>query len=129
MTFEEILDQVIALLRQRGRVTYRTLKRQFQLDDPALEDLTIELIKGQRLAADEDGDVLVWIGDAAASPAQKPSPRPPFSLSGGGAAPDGPLLLPPPRPRRNGASSPSSSVTSSARRRSRRSWTRKTCAR
>src|SRR5262249_40888492 len=42
-----------------------TLKRQFQLDDTALEDLTVELIKGQRLAADEDGEVLVWIGDAA----------------------------------------------------------------
>jgi hypothetical protein len=67
--FVAVLDQVIALLRQRGRVTYRTLKRQFQLDDPALEDLTVELIKGQRLAADEDGEVLVWIGDAATSPA------------------------------------------------------------
>jgi hypothetical protein len=39
MTFEGILDQAIALLRQRGRVTYRTLKWQFQLEDDALEDL------------------------------------------------------------------------------------------
>ena len=31
--FVAVVDQVIALLRQRGRVTYRTLKRQFQLDD------------------------------------------------------------------------------------------------
>ena len=46
MTFEEVLDQAIALLQRRGRVTYRTLKRQFQLDDTALEDLTVELIKG-----------------------------------------------------------------------------------
>ena len=59
------LDQVVALLRQRQRVTYRALKRHFQLDDAVLEDLAVELIKGQRLAADEDGDVLVWIGDAA----------------------------------------------------------------
>jgi hypothetical protein len=29
MTFEEPLDQAIALLQRRGRVTYRTLKRQF----------------------------------------------------------------------------------------------------
>ena len=64
MTFEEILDQAIALLQRRGRVTYRTLKRQFQLDDAALEDLTIELIKGQRLTVDEDGEVLVWAGAA-----------------------------------------------------------------
>ena len=33
MTFEEILDQAIAMLQRRGRVTYRALKRQFQLDD------------------------------------------------------------------------------------------------
>ena len=50
MDFVAVVDQVIALLRQRGRVTYRTLKRQFQLDDAALEDLKIELIEGQRLA-------------------------------------------------------------------------------
>ena len=69
MDFVAVVDQVIALLRQRGRVAYRTLKRQFQLDDEALEDLKVELIKSQRLAADEDGDVLVWIGDAAVPPA------------------------------------------------------------
>jgi class 3 adenylate cyclase len=67
--FVAVLDQVIALLRQRGRVAYRTLKRQFQLNDEALEDLKVELIKSQRLAADEDGDVLVWLGDAAVLPA------------------------------------------------------------
>ena len=32
MTFEEVLDQALALPQRRGRVTYRTLKRQFQLD-------------------------------------------------------------------------------------------------
>ena len=66
-TLVAVVDQVIALLRQRGRLTYRTLKRQFQLDDTALEDLTIELIKGQRLAVDEDGEVLVWIGETASA--------------------------------------------------------------
>ena len=35
MTFEEILDQAIAMLQRRGRFTYNTLKRQFQLDDTA----------------------------------------------------------------------------------------------
>src|SRR5262245_53041855 len=63
MNFEAILDQAIAMLQRRGRVTYRTLKRQFQLDDDALEDLKEELIYGQRLAADEDGRVLVWMGE------------------------------------------------------------------
>jgi TOMM system kinase/cyclase fusion protein len=63
MNFEEILDQAIAMLQRRGRVTYRTLKRQFQLDDDALEDLKEELIYGQHLAVDEDGRVLVWRGE------------------------------------------------------------------
>ena len=62
MTFEEILDQALALLQRRGRVTYRTLKRQFQLEEDALEDLKAEIIKGQRLAVDENGEVLVWTG-------------------------------------------------------------------
>ena len=68
MDFVAVVDQVIALLRQRGRVTYRTLKRQFQLDDEALDDLKVELLNGQRLAADEDGEVLVWTGDAGTAP-------------------------------------------------------------
>jgi len=44
MDFVAIVDQVITLLRQRGRMTYRTLQRQFQLDDDALHDLTDELL-------------------------------------------------------------------------------------
>src|SRR5262249_8570988 len=68
--FVAVLDQVITLLRQRGRLTYRTLKRQFELDDAALEDLKEELIYGQRLATDEDERVLVWMCDTAATPPQ-----------------------------------------------------------
>ena len=73
MDFEEILDQAIALLQRRGRVTYRALKRQFDLDDAFLEDLTVELIKGQRLARDENGEVLVWTGTTA--PPAVPTPQ------------------------------------------------------
>src|SRR5215467_10286488 len=68
MTFEEILDQAIAMLQRRGRLTYGALKRQFQLDDAYLEDLKAELIEGQRLAIDEDGRVLVWTGRADVPP-------------------------------------------------------------
>ena len=81
MTFEEILDQAIAMLQRRGRLTYRTLQRQFQLDDTALEDLKDELIYGQRLAADEDGRVLVWISDTDVSPTT--APRAPQPVSSG----------------------------------------------
>jgi len=42
--FVAVVDQVIGLLRQRGRMTYRTLQRQFQLDDDALHDLKDELL-------------------------------------------------------------------------------------
>jgi len=73
MTFEEILDQAMAMLQRRGRLTYSTLKRQFQLDDAALEDLKNELIEGQRLAVDERGNVLVWSGAAAPPTSQAPT--------------------------------------------------------
>src|SRR6516165_1195016 len=73
MTFEEILDQAIAMLQRRGRLTYSTLKRQFQLDEAALEDLKNELIEGQRLAVDERGNVLVWTGEAGTTPTPSPS--------------------------------------------------------
>ena len=68
MTFEEILDQAIAMLQRRGRLTYGALKRQFQLDDAYLEDVKAELIEGQRVAVDEDGRVLVWTGDVVMAP-------------------------------------------------------------
>ena len=80
MTFEEILDQAIDMLRRRGRLTYGALKRQFNLDDAYLEDLKEELIEGQRLAVDEQGKVLVWIGErepvAALAPAALPATVP-----------------------------------------------------
>ena len=68
MDFVAVVDQAIALLRQRGRLTYRTLQLQFQLDDAHLQALTDEIIKGQQLATAEDGDVLVWIGNATSPP-------------------------------------------------------------
>jgi hypothetical protein len=76
MTFEEILDQAVAMLQRRGRVAYRTLKRQFQLDDDALEDLKTEIIKAQRLAVDEGGDVLVWTGGTELPVASWPARAP-----------------------------------------------------
>ena len=43
MDFYAVLDQVVYLLRSRGRVSYRALKRQFALDDELLTDLKAEL--------------------------------------------------------------------------------------
>jgi class 3 adenylate cyclase/predicted ATPase len=74
MTFEEVLDQAMAMLQRRGRLTYRTLQLHFQLDDAHLEALKDELIYGQRLAVDEDGRVLVWTGETdVPSPAPAPA--------------------------------------------------------
>src|SRR6266568_4069637 len=96
MTFEEILDQAIAMLQRRGRLTYGALKRQFQLDDAYLEDVKAELIEGQRLAADEDGRVLVWTGGASTPPESvaflPPHQEEPL------AAPHTPSASPPPEP-------------------------------
>src|SRR5215813_12930452 len=55
---------MIALLRQRGRVAYRTLKVQFNLDNDVLEALKDELLYAQQVARDEDERILVWTGDA-----------------------------------------------------------------
>src|SRR5262245_44837146 len=75
-----VLDQVVDLVRRRGRVAYRALKYQFALDDEGLEALKDELIKAQRLARDEEGTVLVWAGDGEVTatsnggPVHSPSP-------------------------------------------------------
>src|SRR5512145_3509217 len=70
MEFEEVLEQTIALLQRQGRVSYGALKRRFHLDDAYLDDIKTELIEAQRLAVDEHGLVLVWIGavDAPTAP-------------------------------------------------------------
>ncbi len=64
MTFEEILDQALAMLQRRGRVTYGTLKRQFQLDDDALNDLKDALLYAHPQVYDDAGRGLVWTGGA-----------------------------------------------------------------
>ena len=64
MTFVETLEQVRDLLQSKGRISYRALKRQFALDDDYVEDLKAELIDAERVASDEDGKVLVWVGNA-----------------------------------------------------------------
>ena len=64
MNLLEIITQVRSFLEQNGRVSYRMLRRQFELDDDALDELREELVEIQRVAADEGGRVLVWVGTA-----------------------------------------------------------------
>ncbi len=82
MTFEDILDQVRAVLQREQRISYRALKRRFALDDDYLEDVKDELIYAKRLAVDEDNRVLVWRGEGAgtagtAFPPAQPTQQPP----------------------------------------------------
>src|SRR6266545_1113976 len=63
MEFYEVLDQVVALLQQRSRVTYRTLKREFQLDEERLDDLKEELLYAHPEIMDDEGRGLIWKGE------------------------------------------------------------------
>ena len=65
------------MLQRLGRVSYRALKVQFQLDDTLLELLKDEIVEVHQLARDQEGTMLVWTGDTL------------------------PLALPPPRQTRN----------------------------
>jgi hypothetical protein len=72
----EVITQVRSFLEQNRRVSYRMLRRQFELDDDALDELREELIEIQRVAADEGGRVLVWVGHADPASTASASPAP-----------------------------------------------------
>src|SRR5919198_395360 len=74
MDFYAVLDQAVDLLRQRGRVTYRALKLQFQLDDDQLEALKDELLYAHPEVADDVGRGLLWTGTLEAAPPSAPAP-------------------------------------------------------
>ena len=86
MTFEEILDQAIAMLQRRGRLTYGALQRQFQLDDATLDDLKEQLLYAHPQVVDDAGRGLVWNGETAVSPTTIPPVSP--------SAPPGPPWAP-----------------------------------
>jgi class 3 adenylate cyclase len=65
MDFYAVLDQVVALLRSRGRVSYRALKRQFSLDDELLADLKAELRYAHYPIEEDHDQGLVWTGETA----------------------------------------------------------------
>jgi class 3 adenylate cyclase/tetratricopeptide (TPR) repeat protein len=62
--FVAVMEQAIALLRQRGRVTYRTLQIQFTLDDEQLAALKDELLYSQPQVRDDTGRGLLWTDDS-----------------------------------------------------------------
>src|SRR5215510_6306286 len=60
MTFEEMLDQAMAILQRRGRVTYQTLKLQFQLDEEHLEALKDAILYTYPQMHNDAGHGLIW---------------------------------------------------------------------
>ena len=76
MDYEAVRVQVLALLQQEQRLSYRVLKRQLQLDDDTLEDLKEDFIYAKKLAVDEDGRVLVWIGAPGTSHGERDTVAP-----------------------------------------------------
>jgi class 3 adenylate cyclase len=86
MGFYEILDQVVDLLRRRGRVTYRALQREFQLDEDTLTDLKDELLYAHPEVRDDAGRGLVWTStpdtvSTVVAPAASPQDRPPLAYT------------------------------------------------
>ena len=60
MNFARVLKEVLWCLVTEGSMSYRRIKRGLELDDDALEDVRRELISTLRIAADLDGELLVW---------------------------------------------------------------------
>ena len=103
MDFVAVLDQALTLLRQRGRVTYRTLQIQFALDDTQLAALKDELLYSQPQVVDDAGRGLVWTGNAdpasSATLAPVETPGPPCAGRSGRLATLGMPWRPCARPR------------------------------
>jgi predicted ATPase/class 3 adenylate cyclase len=73
MTFDHILSQVLELLQRQGRVSYRALKRRFDLDDDYIEDLKEEMLFVYPVV-DEEGRGFVWTGEAERPPVSTSTP-------------------------------------------------------
>ena len=114
MTFEEILTQTVAMLQRFGRVSYRALQRQFDLDEAYLEDLKEALLYAYPTVIDDVGRGLIWPSAVETPPeeplaASRPAP-PPLPQAAVQPPPEAsPCALPSLRP--NVASSPCCSVT------------------
>ncbi len=67
MSFLEPVRRARSHLEEQDRVSLRALKREFALDDDALDELVEELVDVQRVAVREE-QVLVWVGPARSEP-------------------------------------------------------------
>lgn len=64
-SFEDILRQTTENLERRGKVSYRAIKREFDIDDDFLEDIIFELVEIHGVAKTQDDRMLVFLPTAA----------------------------------------------------------------
>src|ERR1051326_2869259 len=73
-----MVEQAGNLLRRKGRVSYRALRREFDLDEQDLADLKEELLFSHPQVTDEEARVPVWKKtQAQVSAAKGGTPLPP----------------------------------------------------
>jgi class 3 adenylate cyclase/energy-coupling factor transporter ATP-binding protein EcfA2 len=79
VNFSHVLHAAIGLLVVEGRLSYRRLKVEFELDDSQLEALRFELTEVKHLAVDCAGECLAWAPDGAAlaQTSDRAVPQPP----------------------------------------------------
>jgi class 3 adenylate cyclase/tetratricopeptide (TPR) repeat protein len=74
MSFLDTVRRAKTYLEEQGRVSLRALKREFGLDDEALDELVEELVEIQRVVV-RDGRALAWAGGVPAAPTETPEPE------------------------------------------------------
>ena len=67
VNFARVLKEVLWCLVTEGGISYRRIKLSFGLDDDGIEELRRELIGIKRLAADVEGELLVWAPEGRAA--------------------------------------------------------------
>jgi hypothetical protein len=68
--FDAMLEQVLALVQQQRRVSYRAIKRRFEVEDDFLEDLKEEILFAHPHIVDEEGRGFVWTDPETVPPVQ-----------------------------------------------------------
>jgi predicted ATPase/class 3 adenylate cyclase len=81
VNFDELLEQVLALVQRQGRVSYRAIKRRFDVDEDYLADLREEILFTHPHIREEDGRGLVWTAAPAPTGGLMPSPPLPDVVS------------------------------------------------
>ena len=84
MSFLETIRRANSYLEEQGRVSLRALKREFDLDDDALDELVGELGDGQQVATREGKLVaarFIFMPEPPSQPAGLPTPTRRLSIS------------------------------------------------